>query len=79
MRGSKFEGGGEGWRRNTAQYGNSSWIFWAVDILANNMNSSTIELVSLKAMQDVAVKDKNNNKTYFWKGKNFNYKAYKDF
>ena len=48
MRGSKLEIGGDGCRRNTAQFGNSSCIFWAVEIFANNINSSTIELVSLK-------------------------------
>ena len=47
MRGSKFEAGGEGCRRRQAQSGNSSDVFCAVATLASNMNSSTIELVSL--------------------------------
>lgn len=45
-RGSKLVDGGWGCLLSIAQSGNSSTIFWATDIFANNMNSSTIELVS---------------------------------
>jgi hypothetical protein len=47
MRGSKLEGGGAGWRRRQAQCGNSSLMRWADAMFASNMNSSTMELVSL--------------------------------
>lgn len=46
-RGSKFACAGAGCLLNNAQSGNSSKIRSATEQLANNMNSSTIEFVSL--------------------------------
>ena len=45
--GSKLDTGGAGCRRSRAQSGNSARIFSATEMLASNMNSSTIEFVSL--------------------------------
>lgn len=47
MRGSKLETPGAGCLLNKAHSGNSSSILCATEQLANNINSSTIELVSL--------------------------------
>lgn len=45
-RGSKLDGGGAGCRLSMAQSGKSRNIFCADEMLAANMNSSTIEFVS---------------------------------